>query len=86
MPYIRHPFRRDLKPHAKVATNPGELNFQVTSLVDDYVLVHGLSYHTINDVLGALEGAKLEFYRRIAAPYEDEKIERNGDVYTSRGS
>jgi hypothetical protein len=68
MPYIRHPFRRDLKPHAKVATNPGELNFQVTSLVDDYVLVHGLSY------------------RRIAAPYEDEKIERNGDVYTSRGS
>jgi hypothetical protein len=39
------------------------------------------SYQSINDVLGALEGAKLEFYRRIAAPYEDTKIQENGDVY-----
>jgi hypothetical protein len=46
-----------------------------------YVSDHDLSYRTINDVLGALEGAKLEFYRRVAAPYEDQKIQENGDVY-----
>ena len=28
-----------------------------------------------------LECAKLELYRRVAAPYEDEKIDQNGDVY-----
>jgi len=40
-----------------------------------------LRYQNINDLLGALEGAKLELYRRVAAPYEDEKVESNGDVY-----
>jgi hypothetical protein len=28
-----------------------------------------------------LETAKFEFYRRLAASYEDEKIAENGDVY-----
>ena len=32
-------------------------------------------------MVGVLECAKLELYRRMAAPYEDEKIEDNGDVY-----
>jgi len=32
--------------------------------------------------VGVLECAKLELYRRIAAPYEDEKIVETGDVYT----
>lgn len=32
-------------------------------------------------VLAALEAAKLEFYRRQVAPYEDKKIESNGDVF-----
>ncbi len=31
--------------------------------------------------MGALEGSKLEFYRRIAAPYENKKMKENGDVY-----
>jgi len=60
--------------------NPGELNYLITELVKVYRATnHG--YQAINDIIGALEGAKLEFYRRIAAPYEDLKIEGNGDVY-----
>jgi hypothetical protein len=35
-----------------------------------------------DEVVGVLECAKLEIYRRIAAPYEDKKIVENGDVYT----
>lgn len=38
------------------------------------------NYQTMNDVMGALAGAQMEFYRRTVAPYEDTKIEANGDV------
>ena len=31
--------------------------------------------------MGALEGVKLEMYRRKISAYEDRKIEMNGDVY-----
>jgi hypothetical protein len=39
------------------------------------------NYQRLNDALGALEGAKLEFYRRVVVPYEDWKMTENGDVY-----
>ena len=50
-------------------------------LLKEYWDNHGPHYQTINDILGALEGAKMEFYRRVAVPYEQEKILDNGDVY-----
>lgn len=59
----------------------GQLNYQVTSLVLAYLKENGTSYGTINAAIGVLECAKLELYRRIAAPYEDKKIAENGDVY-----
>lgn len=59
----------------------GELNYWLTLACIEYLGHKGRSYQTINDIVGALEGAKLEFYRRIAAPYEDTKIKENGDVY-----
>lgn len=80
MPYIPG-FGRDFyEPHCPEATTPGELNFQITCLIKKY-LGDNLSYSLINDVVGALEGAKLEFYRRVVAPYEDDKILENGDIY-----
>ena len=39
------------------------------------------SYSLINDAIGVLGCVGLEFYRRLAAPYEDEKIKENGEVY-----
>lgn len=60
--------------------NPGELNYVITMLIKNY-FNHKPCYQSINDIVGALEGAKLEFYRRVAAPYEDLKITENGDVY-----
>jgi len=64
--------------------NAGELNYLITLLINDYITDHGLRYSKINDIIGALEGAKAEFQRRIVGPYEDKKIEENGDVYTIR--
>ena len=61
--------------------NCGELNFAITDLLLEYLERKGLRYQTINDIIGALEGAKLEFTRRVTNPYEDKKIKENGDVY-----
>lgn len=64
--------------------NAGELNYVVTKLVSEYVAspaCERLSYAKINETIGVLECAKLELYRRIAAPYEEHKIMENGDVY-----
>ena len=77
MPYIKQE-RRD---NMQTPGNAGELNYQITMLCNDYLREKGLNYSHVNDVVGALEGAKLEFYRRVAAPYEDTKIIENGDVY-----
>ena len=38
-------------------------------------------YASIARATGVLENVKQEFYRRYAAPYEDEQRERSGDVY-----
>jgi hypothetical protein len=82
MPYVKQEEREYLGwPLEQSSENGGQLNFQITQLILDYYNRNGQRYQQINDVLGALEGAKLEFYRRVAAPYEDKKIKENGDVF-----
>lgn len=83
MPYIKEYLRHEVEETQPVTT--GELNYAITKLCNDYVVAKQLSYTTINDILGALEGAKLEFYRRVAVPYEDGKLRENGDVYFDYG-
>ncbi len=85
MPYITQIDRASLASGSPTRT-PGHLNFELTVLINKYLETNGLSYTKINDVLGALEGAKLEFIRRIVNPYEDAKQEQNGDVYTVNGN
>ena len=83
MPYITQDARRYIDAGG-VPRTPGELNYAITREVDRYIFTHGLTYAHINDALGAIEGAKLEAYRRLAAPYEDGKIATNGDVYRTQ--
>ncbi len=80
MPYIEQDRRSELQEGNEPLT-PGELSYAITRLLLAYVGTLGTKYQTYNDVLGALEGAKLEFYRRRVAPYEDWKAHVNGDVY-----
>lgn len=80
MPYIKQSAADEISKGRKLET-PGELNYVITVMCLDYLDSKGLSYQTINDIVGALEGAKMEFYRRAAAPYEDKKILEHGDVY-----
>lgn len=81
MPYIKQEDREALDWFHRTAQTAGELNYLITDLCKDYIKDKGLTYQTINDIIGSLEGAKLEFYSRVARPYEDKKIEENGDVY-----
>lgn len=83
MPYIPQEIR-DVLDLGDPPGTVGELNYVFTQAIKAYLRHTGLSYQSINDVLGALDGAGKEFYRRVAAPYEDTKIAQNGDVYDSR--
>jgi len=81
MPYVSREARKRLE-EGDSAGSPGELNYVITRLVDDYVARHGgVSYTLMNEVVGILECAKLELYRRVVAPYEDMKLAESGDVY-----
>lgn len=82
MPYIT-PDARDCLDSGAFPDTPGELNYLLTMVVLDYISHHGGNYNTFNTAVGALECAKLELYRRMVAPYEDIKMEVNGDVYSN---
>lgn len=78
MPYIKDEARaRVLESGPK---DVGELNFAITKAVLDF-LPKSPRYSDYNAVVGVLESAKLEFYRRAVAIYENQKAYENGDVY-----
>lgn len=85
MPYITAEARERIAEDG-VPTTAGELNFAITRLVDEYLAREGVGYRSLNEVVGVLECAKLELYRRIVAPYEDLKLQSAGDVYRSQGT
>jgi hypothetical protein len=83
MPYIKKADRYDLDRSTirdVFLTSPGELNYLFTRLAQRYLTNNGINYQSYNDIIGALEGCKLELYRRAVSPYEDLKIKENGDV------
>jgi len=81
MPYITKEKKEELAT-GRLVKDPGELNYLITLQLKNYMYDKTLSYQVINDIIGALEGAKLEFYRRVALPYENGKISENGDIYS----
>lgn len=81
MPYIVKERRQYFAHKDGAIQTPGELNYLTTCLITRYIAENKLSYQTINDIIGALESCKLEFYRRVVVDYEDKKIKENGDCY-----
>lgn len=79
MPYITEKAKKQLAA-GREPRNVGELNYCITRLILEYCH-QNINYSDINDVIGVLECAKIEFYRRVVIPYEDKKIVENGDVY-----
>jgi hypothetical protein len=56
----------------------GVLNYIITRVCAK--IITEVSYSKIAIITGVLENVKQEFYRRMASPYEDKKINQNGDV------
>ena len=89
MPYIKKEDRAILDPKidslaSKMSDdfNPGWFNYVVTRLILKMAVDPSkLTYKHIALITGVLENIKQEFYRRVAAPYEDAKIAENGDVF-----
>jgi len=67
----------DILKSLPVEEMDGELNYVLTKILKQ---IYPLRYFHINKALGVLECVKLEFYRRVAAPYEDKKMKESGDV------
>ena len=80
MPYITADAKRELEA-GRLANNPGELTYRFTQTIIAYIEERGLSYAALAEVLGALEGAKLDLERRIITPYEEKKQRENGEVW-----
>ena len=79
MPYIK----KNERATQHVAMNPktvGDLEYDIHILMEDYLRNNGKCFKTMLELVGALECCKLELYRRMVGPYEDTKIEANGDI------
>jgi hypothetical protein len=92
MPYIPQSDRPQYDPHIDslarlLAAQPAEKRKGHANYVITQILRHAWvptreaeSYSNYADVVGTLECAKLEIYRRWVAPYEDRAIEKNADL------
>lgn len=69
-----------LKRIGEVAECAGDLNFAITVILKHYLEQKGENYATHNEIMGMLESCKQEWYRRQVGPYENTKIDQNGDV------
>lgn len=62
---------------AGVHNMPGRLNYVLFALCKRYV---PKNYTDLRNFLAEIHEAEAEIRRRILAPYEDQKIQENGDV------
>ncbi|MEM4247447.1 MAG: hypothetical protein QXR48_02870 [Candidatus Woesearchaeota archaeon] len=87
MPYVKKDVRKFIDPALKPAlevigkSEIGDVNYVITRILWKYLQEKGINYSNLNNVVGVLECAKLELYRRVVAPYEEKKKKMNGEVY-----
>lgn len=91
MPYIDKDSRRIVDDQINILIKTINNNFGEEEIegVSNYTISKLLSgifergqwrYKKINRVMGVLSCISQEFYRRLAGPYEDEAIIKNGDI------
>lgn len=82
MPYVNIERRVLLDQGLARPRTAGELNYVITSTILRWLegVNTDRSYSDLNEVIGVLECAKLELYRRLLVKYEKAKIQENGDL------
>lgn len=95
MPYIDKNERKELDPYIRdmiaaikntaklnnpndFKNNLGRINYVFSRVLSG--VMGNISYSKIAMATGVVENIKQEFYRRLAAVYEDNKIQDNGDI------
>ena len=91
MPYIKQDKREVLNPAIETLLNAlrelecddpandmgGNLNYAFTKILHQ---CYGERYAEMAQAVSVLEMCKLEYYRKVAAPYEQQKEFENGEV------
>ena len=92
MPYIKKTFREEIDHEIDqlstsiknvynnnpAQTRDGLVNYALTRLLNN--IYANAKYHDYNELIGAIECCKLEFYRKTIGPYEEQKEYENGSV------
>lgn len=61
--------------------NKGDLNYVICQLTGQLIIkTGGMGYTNVSNWIDGVDGAERELTRRLLNPYEDKKIEENGDV------
>ena len=96
MPYLKQNTRdvldgalNDLIRQAQILTKGGEswagiVNYCATRLT--LGVLPKVDYAHLSQAVGTLYCTAAEFYRRKVAPYEDQKVQENGDVFPPASS
>lgn len=87
MPYTKEKDRGPqyplLEKLAETIENKGDLNHAICELTAMLILkTGGMRYTNVSNWVDGVDGAEKELTRRLLHPYEDVKIEENGDVRT----
>ncbi len=84
MPYTEQVDRNKLdliiNEAAKRIETKGDLNYFISELTAQLILVSGINYTNISNWVDGVHGAERELTRRILVPYEKRKEDLNGDV------
>lgn len=93
MPYIKQEQRVQVDTQIKELANSilntigddktqcaGVLNYAITKLLSEVYTLDKVRYNDLNEIIGMFECSKHEFYRMVAAPYENLKLLENGSV------
>ena len=88
MPYIDPKARQlmddDIQMLRTWIKSPGQLNYAISKLIHLYLqegeVNYEINYASLNEVIGVLECAKLELYRKVVSKYEDKMKWSNGPV------
>lgn len=96
MPYIKQEKRTRLDPLIEPLldelvkldlddpenNDAGNINYIITRVLDRrYGVNSAKGYAEINEACGILTACLLEYYRRVATPFEEQKRYENDDVY-----
>lgn len=75
------PYISQSRREGNLYLDAGHLTFGIQQQLKTYIERHGLSYQTLAECLGALEGAKADLIRRRVEPYEEIKQDEHGDCW-----